>query len=376
MRTTWVLYQCPGNRTEELQPHVFTVVLALLSQLYRQVTAADVLVKNIWTWGSGRDGRRRLHLACGQVEVRDCQETTSLVVVGSNGQIQTFGIVVLGSEGRLSRVGRQLWCVDGERELCFYTGVAGVGVEDRGEPLDVAIEARSAGLTEAAGANSYFHAARSERVPDTPQWNAGSLRPRTWMPVPALNLLAEHSRPKLYSQLLLDIALWRTACQGYGVGNALAPAYTTCGHVDGRSVFATDLWIWALGQVVESVEGQLRACTERGVFEVQPLMATESSRATVVVLHKDGAETVAGFFVREEDLQDWMAAPVLGVLAPELFVCRPKLFQFFCRACVGVVLGFLPLPPRSRAIDPEAAVADPETENPDGKAMDRNVEIV
>lgn len=41
------------------------------------------------------------------------------------------------------------------------------------------------------GANSYFHTAQSSRVPERPQWIRGSLRPRTWMPVAALNLLAE-----------------------------------------------------------------------------------------------------------------------------------------------------------------------------------------
>lgn len=119
-------------------------------------------------------------------------------VVWSGGEVQPFGIVVLDPAiWHLARIERQLWCVDGQ-EFGFYCAVANRGVEDRGTPLDTGITAGSAGLTFAAGANSYFHAPRSERVPDRHQWIAGSLRPRTWMPAAALNLLAEYSRPKQF----------------------------------------------------------------------------------------------------------------------------------------------------------------------------------
>ena len=321
MRTGWLLYQCPANPTEDLQRHVCNVAWSLMTQLYHQIRATDVEVQKTWTWGDGRDGRRRLHLAYGQVDIRDsqCQATTSLVVVGSE---QPFGIVVLGSEGAMSRIQRQLWCVDAARELAFYTSIAGMGVEDRGDSLDGALSARSVGLLAAAGANSWFHTARSERVPEVPLWTSGSLRPRTWIPVPALSLLAEYSRPTLYGQLLLDIAQWRAACLLYGVGDAQAPPYTTCGHVENRAVFSTDLWIWALGQVVESVEGQLRSCAERKTFSIQPLKTGQGRRAHVVELHQDGTEIIAGFFVREEDLSYWMAAPVVGVLVAQLLFSR------------------------------------------------------
>ena len=88
-------------------------------------------------------------------------------------------------------------------------------------------------------------------------------------------------------------------------------------------------------QVIQSVDTQLKTCTERVVFEAQPVRATtHSSRATVVDLHGDGTETVAGFFVREEDLHQWLAAPAFAV---------------------------------SRAVDLEADISATETENPDGK---------
>ena len=65
--------------------------------------------------------------------------------------IQPIGVVVLGSEGALSPVRRQLWCVDGAMEL----GYGSVGLRGL-----AAIGARSAGLIEAAGANSYCHCPR------------------------------------------------------------------------------------------------------------------------------------------------------------------------------------------------------------------------
>ena len=306
------------------------------THLYHQVTAQDVEVCGCWTWGAGRDGRRHLHVAYGKVEVQDSWQTVSLVVVpSSGGEVQPFGIVVLDPAiWHLARIERQLWCVDGQ-EFGFYCAVANRGVEDRGTPLDTGITAGSAGLTLAAGANSYFHAPRSERVPDRHQWIAGSLRPRTWMPTASLNLLAEYSRPKLYSKLLLDMALWRAATIEHGISQALAPAYTTSGSVEDRSAWQSDVWIWALSQVIQSVDTQLKTCTERVVFEVQPVRATtHSSRATVVDLHGDGTETVAGFFVREEDLHQWLAAPAFAV---------------------------------SRAVDLEADISATETENPDGK---------
>ena len=142
--------------------------------------------------------------------LRELWESISLVVV-PDGEVQPFGIVLLDpAVWQLARIQRQLWRVDG-RELDFYRAVASRGIEDRGAPLETSISTPFPGLTFGAGAFSYFHAPRSERVPDRHQWIAGSLRPRTWMPTAALNLLAEGTRPKLYSKLLLDIALWRAA---------------------------------------------------------------------------------------------------------------------------------------------------------------------
>ena len=190
--------------------------------------------------------------------LRELWESISLVVV-PDGEVQPFGIVLLDpAVWQLARIQRQLWRVDG-RELDLYSAVASRGIEDRGAPLETSISTPFPGLTFGAGAFSYFHAPRSERVPDRHQWIAGSLRPRTWMPTAALNLLAEGTRPKLYSKLLLDIALWRAATTEHGISQALAPAYTTSGSVEDRSVWQSDVWIWALSQVIQSVDTQLLA---------------------------------------------------------------------------------------------------------------------
>lgn len=130
------------------------------------------------------------------------------------------------------------------------------------------------------------------------------------------------------------MALWRAATIEHGISQALAPAYTTSGSVEDRSVWQSDVWIWALSQVIQSVDTQLKTCTERVVFEVQPVRATtHSSRATVVDLHGDGTETVAGFFVREEDLHRWLLQPFAV----------------------------------SRTVDLEADMSATETKSPDGK---------
>lgn len=87
------------------------------------------------------------------------------------------------------------------------------------------------------------------------------------------------------------------------------------------------------------------------VFEVQPVRARVSpseesgglsmtcdhphgSRAVVVDLQGDGTETVAGFFVKEQDLQHWLAAPTLAV---------------------------------SRTVELESDTSGTQMENPDGK---------
>ena len=112
--------------------------------------------------------------------------------------------------------------------------------------------------------------------------NIKKRRHSTSTPVPAFILLAEYNGPMRSGHLLLDIALWRAACLDYGVGGARVPPYTTCGHVEGRVVFSTDFWIWALWPVVGPVKGQVRNYAERMVLNV-PQFKSNPPRPTWLI---------------------------------------------------------------------------------------------
>lgn len=146
----WILYQCPANESVTLETNVAHVAGLLLSQLFGGQVNTSVV--SCWYWcgeqdiateGAGPgDGRRRLHVAQGDVLLPvECASTESLVVVPRDGG-NACGIVVLGSLGRLACIHRQLWVASASE---FPFGASRL-VETRGANLQECWkDAKSAG---------------------------------------------------------------------------------------------------------------------------------------------------------------------------------------------------------------------------------------
>ena len=153
------------------------------------------------------------------------------------------------------------------------------------------------------------------RVPETPQWVTGSLRPRTWMPTCPLITLTEWTRPQTFGELLWDMSLWRYATTIHGVESAFVPAYTTSGQGPAGNVWQADLWRWSLGHCVETIETQLRLCEARPSFDVRFATARRVVQGSSLTLHPDGV-LVTGFYLREEDVPQWTASHRVSPFLP------------------------------------------------------------
>ena len=108
MPCRWTLYQCPSDQSIDVAANVRRVAEFLLWQLFGWVD--NLTLDGCWTWGDGRgDSRTQLHMASGEVGLRNFHDVMSLAVVTLDARVPAFGLVIVGSPGRLARITRELW---------------------------------------------------------------------------------------------------------------------------------------------------------------------------------------------------------------------------------------------------------------------------